>query len=306
MRDEHDARRVRLAGDGRDSASGGGLPLPDAFRAAEQHLLDHGVSPLADVTKTVTEAMIIKERRILSLWGSWEAFTRDILDQLAYKKLVQRTDSFTEADLWELTANFKPGVRHTVMDNPRIRLSVTTERIRTRENAIGRVVLELNTLSAGLRNQGFLDPESGEAFLSLIQLLERPPEPPPKRTGGGVKVKHFSEEPEDSPHLQQACTKCKNPYPLTREHWYCDWSRRGYYWRTICKTCMSKQKIAHEKEKEKEVQQAILDLDAEGLPVTVDLVCRRIGTQDRRRTIAHWNRLYRERGVDIKCPEAYR
>ena len=102
-------RIIRLVGDGRDEMSGGGLPLPDAFAAVLQYLLDSGPALQEVLTKKVMEALSFKEMRVLAIWGSWEFFTDDIICQLGVRKLIHPGKWDDRRELWSIADDFRQG-----------------------------------------------------------------------------------------------------------------------------------------------------------------------------------------------------
>jgi hypothetical protein len=94
----------RLVGDG-DRHSGGAIPLPDAFAAVVNELIDHDGTDIRKLNHLVSEALAYKEERIMAAaWRSWNAFTRDIITVLEEMHLVKE-NSFGR---WELTHEFVP------------------------------------------------------------------------------------------------------------------------------------------------------------------------------------------------------
>lgn len=95
----------RLVGDG-DRHSGGAIPLPDAFSAVVNYLIDHGSADMRKLTVLVSDALAYKEERIMAAaWRSWEQFTRDILAVLDTMNLVKEN----QYAQWELTSGFTQG-----------------------------------------------------------------------------------------------------------------------------------------------------------------------------------------------------
>lgn len=95
----------RLAGDG-DRHSGGAIPLPDAFSAVVNYLVDYGNADMRKLTQLVSDALAYKEERIMAAaWRSWEQFTRDILGVLTVMELVKEN----QFSRWELTSKFIQG-----------------------------------------------------------------------------------------------------------------------------------------------------------------------------------------------------
>jgi hypothetical protein len=98
----------RLIGDG-DRHSGGAIPLPDAFAAVVNELLDHKHADQRKLNKLISDVLMYKEERVMAAaWRSWEAFTKDILTVLEEMHLI-REDKFGR---YELGHEFVPGHTH--------------------------------------------------------------------------------------------------------------------------------------------------------------------------------------------------
>lgn len=94
-------RLYRLVGDGN---SGGGLPLPPLFVSILERLLDQGPATETDLTTLVADR-IRKRERCARLYGGadpWGGLTRDALDQLADRDVVQQDGGY-----WRLGPAFK-------------------------------------------------------------------------------------------------------------------------------------------------------------------------------------------------------
>lgn len=307
-------RKTRLAGDGKDAMSGGGIPLPDTFRAVLRQLLVKGMSTHPEVAKALaeTKTLQLNDKRIFTIWGGWDGLAADVLAELEERNLVRQVETFFASGMWELTERFIPGTRHVVMSSPDVRVSVMTEEDEARVNLLEDAVLTVTRLQTALRNKEYLTPESEAAFTALAEALS-PDRPRAARAPAGTEkrpvgrpssaVKHFTVEPADTPEVMQECVKCHDPKPLTREYYSCEWSRRGWYWRTDCKACIKADRERKDADREAAIKAAILSLAAEGAELTVDLVAFRSGYSDRRRAIMYWRRLYANREVDVKCPE---
>jgi hypothetical protein len=99
---------VRLIGDG-DRASGGSVPLPDAFIAVTEELLDNGPATFKTLNGIVSDVLAYKETRILACaWRTWEDFTQDILTRLTAINVIEKN----RFGLWEVTDEFVPGRRY--------------------------------------------------------------------------------------------------------------------------------------------------------------------------------------------------
>jgi hypothetical protein len=112
--DERTVREMTLAGDG---TMGGGLPLPIVFTAVVQDLLDNGPADMARLREVITASLSIKEERVFEIWGTWERFTRAVLDQLTDDEVIVKNNkvSVYVNDTWSLPSDFKTAHRYPVM-----------------------------------------------------------------------------------------------------------------------------------------------------------------------------------------------
>lgn len=159
------SRLVRLVGDS-GMASGGGLPLPDAFAAVVQELLDNGPSDEAHLTQVLAHVLDYKERRIMAAWGTWERFAGDILAQLAQSNIVTRA-----LDRWYLGLGFADGERLVVIPERNIGITVYSRDERRRRNALTRARLDLKRVIAQLGDDGVADSKIHERLLEAVRLL---------------------------------------------------------------------------------------------------------------------------------------
>jgi len=155
-------RLVRLVGNG--DASGGGLPLPDAFAAVLQELLDHGPAAGGHLTGVTNAALSYKHARVTATWKTWDDFTADILAQLADAGLVTERDG-----KWMLTGKFTPGKRHVIIPSANIGVTVRTQADRTRLNAMSRAMIDAKAAESRLDQ---LDEES-PAVQGIRMLLRK-------------------------------------------------------------------------------------------------------------------------------------
>lgn len=141
-------RLVRLVGDG--DASGGGLPLPDAFTAVLQELLDHGPATSSALTELMIDTLSFKTKRVMATWKTWPDFTADILDQLADAKLITwaEDDSAIPERRWTLTEKFTPGVRQVIIPEAGIGVIVRRQEERARLNALSRALVDARALES--------------------------------------------------------------------------------------------------------------------------------------------------------------
>lgn len=317
----HDERIARLVGNGKNDASGGGgILLPDAFRAVLKHLLDHGMSSIGDLSRVVADELAFKENRVIAVWGSWEALTQDLLDQLAFRHLVVPGAMPFTNELWELAEGFKPHpYRHTVIGEneipgvQRLRISVESSASEHTRNRLSKIVLDLNSVKAGLERDGILTRSMDAALIRLIAVMSAtadPAVPAPKRQGvprsesyGQIGLDH---EPEDDPSQERACKKCGNKFPWTRQYWqvYKDATRGKtgrWYWRPECNTCRSQYVQDRDERWIAEIVSIISELEDEeiNLPTVTRLMT---DTNDQRRVMNLWNKAA-SRGLIPPCPK---
>jgi len=136
-------RLVRLVGNG--DASGGGLPLQDAFTAVLQELLDHGPAAAGHLTGVTSAALSYKHARVTATWKTWDDFTADILAQLADAGLVTENEG-----KWMLTGKFTPGRRHVIIPSVNIGVTVRRQAERTRINALSRMMIDTKAVESRL------------------------------------------------------------------------------------------------------------------------------------------------------------
>lgn len=109
-----ESRVARLIGDG--NVTGGGLPLPVAFTAVTEFLLDNGEASFMSLSDVVRTALAFKEKRVLSTaWRSWDDFTRDILAQLSDTRVITECDGADGYMAYRVRKDFVPGRRHVVI-----------------------------------------------------------------------------------------------------------------------------------------------------------------------------------------------
>ncbi len=317
----HDERIARLVGNGKNDASGGGgILLPDAFRAVLKHLLDNGMSSIGDICRVVADELAFKENRVIAVWGSWEALTQDLLDQLAFRHLVVSGAMPFTNELWELAEGFKPHpYRHTVIGEneipgvQRLRISVESSASEHTRNRLSKIVLDLNSVKAGLERDGLLTRSMDAAFIRLIAVMSATAEPaeppPPKRKTGRSELYGqigLDYEPEDDPSRERACKKCGNKYPWTRQYWqvYKDATRGRsgrWYWRPECNTCRAQFVQDRDERWMTEIVSIISELEDEeiNLPTVTRLMS---DTNDQRRVMNLWNKAA-ARGLVPPCPK---
>lgn len=106
----------RLAGDG-DRAVGGAIPLPDAFTAVLEELMDEGHATTATLHERIRDVMKYSEQNIMTAaWRSWEQFSGDILICLSEDMHLVREN----LGQWELTREFVPDYPFTLPGLPKV------------------------------------------------------------------------------------------------------------------------------------------------------------------------------------------
>lgn len=261
-------RLVRLVGDG--DASGGGLPLPDAFTAVLQELLDHGPATTSLLTELMIDTLSYKTKRVMATWKSWDDFTADILDQLADTGLI----TWAEDDIavpdrrWQLTEKFTPGTRQVIIPEAGIGVIVRTQAERARVNALSRVLVDARALEsrvAQLRSPSehvqLAQVHLGKAVTALEgELLLRPVKPPrgrprtdslpPRPTAEQLaRLKYGLGGTVPAPLVRNVfredgtrlCNRCGEP--RTPDQYQVYWEsghNHDYFLRGACKTCEDK------------------------------------------------------------------
>lgn len=167
-------RLIRLAGDSK-KASGGGLPLPDVFTAVIQELLDHGPQDDTVLVKVIMGKFSgLQEKRVLSIWGTWEEFTADILAQLQDSGIMEPA-----IGRWYLTLKFRSGKRHVIIPRDEsagrdkdITITVHGKEDRQRLDALTRARLDTRRVQAQLTQAGVRDSGVHAAFAALLRSFD--------------------------------------------------------------------------------------------------------------------------------------
>lgn len=126
----------RLTGSREPEIPGGGIPLPGAFHGILYYLLNNGRAASEEILVKVAREAVgeLHENRMEYVWGSWEAFTRDLLDQLTDRGHVTRN-----AAGWMLDPDFRGGrVKVMYFQGGKRELRVT---VRSKEEHEAREVL---------------------------------------------------------------------------------------------------------------------------------------------------------------------
>lgn len=172
---ESEYRKLKLAGDGNFGSRGGGLPLSWAFETVLQELLDHGPSPEDGLLDAIRRGRLgMKEKAVLARWGErngWERFTRDILDELAERKLIISDE---QRELYTLGPEFTAGARVEVFG--KMFVTVRDEKTRIARDGLAQMHQRMFELIALGDRLGVHDGPLGEArkksLLAAAQLYE--------------------------------------------------------------------------------------------------------------------------------------
>lgn len=170
----------RLAGDG-DRATGGAIPLPDAFTAVLEELMDEGYATTGTLHGRISDVMRYSEQKIMTAaWRSWEQFSGDILLCLSEDmRLIAENSS----GKWELTHEFVPDYLFTL---PGLSKVIVTGRSKSRRQQRQQNSLVLQALAPVLdliRESSGVNPLAVqllfEAEKVLLKEVEQPlPEQP--------------------------------------------------------------------------------------------------------------------------------
>jgi hypothetical protein len=285
---DHDALIRRLAGDGQ---SGGGLSLPDAFRAIAETLLEEKMASVPDLAaKMAGTPLSLREKRILAGWGTWDAFTLDILRVMEHERLVV---PLVNGELWTLDRDFRPGETYPVIRIPERDLVIEFTALSPGEKSAqalrAKHVLALSQLRAQVAQDGLLVSHIDDMFERLIRSL-RSGKLPTRR--GRPRI-GLPEEPEDQPDRWVMCTKCGEDRQLTRENFIVFKSRGLWYWRRDCKNC-NFQNPESTSLRKGQVEKTILAMTADGIPPSGREVMWALGLSDDRHLRNYWDQLAAE------------
>lgn len=161
---------MRLVGDG--DTTGGGLPLPVAFEAVVQELLDCGTASFSELTAVVTAKMSFKEARILGkegAWRTWEDFTRDILSQLSGMDDDAVPVLASAGNAYRLAPGFTPGARYRAIKSPEVYFTVWDEKTRLEEEKRTRSLMNARRILADIEREAARD--SDEVWPKVLKLI---------------------------------------------------------------------------------------------------------------------------------------
>jgi hypothetical protein len=296
---EYNALILRLVGN--DAVSGGGLPLPDAFRGITEYLIEQGLPvaepELVQVVRT-SGAIPLKERRILSIWGSWQAFTRDLLLVLKQDALVvyhagHGSDRDPANAFWTIGSHFKTGHVYIPISVPERDLEIqfiTHSPLEKEQRARKDVHLtSLRKLRAEIDADGLLLAETSWLFDRIITRLEKGGKP---RSRGRPPT--GQDEPlENEPDNFIMCLKCGEDKALTTKNFSQYNSRGKWYWNRQCILCDSSRSGSPGLRK-KQVEDAVNRLSVDGFPPSGRAVARELGLDDDRHVRKYWDELAAE------------
>ena len=180
---DHANRERRLIGDNNgDEASGGALPLPEAFTAVLQYLYSHGTETFPDLVRVVRDKVSYKDKRILAVYNTWEEFTDDIVSQLMYKNLAEPVGDWAsgvsaEDYDWAVTGEVKTGVSYPVITaegRGTISVIIFSHDEQQRRNAAVRLAMDTSALRARFTEAELLTPQREEAFQRILDGLSMP------------------------------------------------------------------------------------------------------------------------------------
>ncbi len=262
-----DQRLARLLGDGRQ---GGGVPLPDAFVAVVQALLDDGPKTTPELTFLLSTVMGYKSARVMAVWRDWGEFALDILAQLEESGAI-----ITVAGLWFITKGFPTRERHIVIPSAGIGIVAYSRREREQRSAMARARLDVRRVAAALREAGVDDPELHQLLALAATRLDTEEEEKPRESGrlpprlprptaqdlareryglgGGPVITGGHPFGEDG---KRACSKCAKRKAPEEFFTYWDGAKAGgeWYLRASCTVCW-KARVKDSRAKKKKEQQ---------------------------------------------------
>ncbi len=284
-------RIIRLVGDGRDEMSGGGLPLPDAFGAVLEHLLDEGPASQEALAGKIISSVSFKEKRILAIWGSWAAFTEEIIIQLGLAGLIRAVSRHDEGKVWHwrLSDDFREGT-HEIVSSPAVSratggmsanpvtATVFSAATRAHRNETARLMFAVAEVQGKVAKARRMSEEMEERFREITRELEGEGEGRPGK-------------PEAEPDVIVTCRDCGQPKARTYADFTVYWSRDRWRWQLACRICRLPPKY---QEFQGSIITAVTSLSREdGTLPSVEEVTRQVSNGTTRdRTIARsWDKL---------------
>jgi hypothetical protein len=306
LRPEQHAELIRmLAGQDGTASGGGSLPLPDAFRAVTELLIERGVPvPEAEIVTAVRNAGAIplRERRIISIWGSWEEFTRALLAVLKQETLAvyhsghagTRMDEVT----WTIHSNFRTGKYYPVIIIPErdLEIGFTAHSPLEKEKASRKDghLTSLRKLKAEIDADGMLLADIGDLFERIVGRLEGKLSPP--RGRGRPSVGSPTPLPDEPGHFVM-CTKGGEDQELVSDNFTQYRSRGKWYWNRECVQhagAGSRNKGLNTGLRKQQVLEAVSILSVNGQPPSARSVARYLEQDDDRQVRKYWDELAAE------------
>ncbi len=286
----------RLVGDGKLSGAGA-LPLPDAFRGVMELLLDDGKVTFAELVTRITDEMHTKERRVISIWGSWESLAADVTEQLVSRQLIhpehdpddRGAGSWMAGMLWLLGENVETNKYYDVITRAEVRKATQNpearpfrvilfdEQTRRERDTTARALTLTRKFRSELERLGRADEVIGRHLDHVIARLE------------GTKVDNDRPaQPPDEPDHYVTCKLGGEERPRTREFFALYWSRDQWYWRVTCK-----EHIAGTFTRREHLREAVLQMidESGGRVPTARDVMRAIGKRDVKQLSQDWDYL---------------
>lgn len=294
---EQHAELIRMLA-GQDGASGGGsLPLPDAFRAIAEYLIEKGTPvPAEEITRAVRNAGAIplRERRIISIWESWENFTRALLMVMKQEALV----TYQPGGNWGIHSGFRTGRFHPVITIPERDLVIgfTAHSPMEKEKASRKDehVTALRKLKAEIDADGMLLSDIDYYFDRIIGRLQGKMSPPRQR--GRPLVGSLDPLPDEPGHFVM-CTKGGEDKELISANFTQYISRGKWYWNRECTEhagTSSRNKGLNTGLRKAQVMEAVNVLSVNGQPPSARSVARYLQQDDDRQVRKYWDELAAE------------
>jgi len=159
-------RYARLTGSMEPGIPGGGIQLSAAFKAPLRYLLDNGRTAPADVlAKAVRDALILDYKRVMHVWGSWEAFLDDLMEQAQEKEVTVRNPDGS----WSIHPDFHSG---RVRLLPGLRLTLRSEQEEKARENLAWARLKMSDYKIALSARGLYEGRTAstlDAHLATLQ-----------------------------------------------------------------------------------------------------------------------------------------
>jgi hypothetical protein len=297
---DDEARVTRLVGGNR--ASGGGLPLSDAFRAICRQLMNDPV-PERLVVINVARELSLDRERVADGWGSWEKLTADLLAQLEYAGMALRIAT-PGGDEWTLGARFRTATRMMPIPGSNVWFAVYTQEETVQRNAAAEVRKDLAHARRILEEAGMLTPEMAEALTVFDEGLSFPESGrTERRMRERSSVDHGIPRPQDEPGEVIFCRKCEKSKPKMKKFFEVYWHTKSgdWYWRLVCQSCRKDATDTRLVQRREKVGAAVIRLHEQGITPTVEGVAE-ITKINRGDTAAAWNYLARRNLVPVPLP----